>query len=176
MRTPRGFTLIELLVVIAIIGMLASIVMASLNTARAKSRDARRLGDLHNMALALELYYSTNNAYPISQSSTWASQCAAWGSLSANNVIPGLIPTYMSAMPSDPSMNTAANTCCYIYNSNGTDYKLLIAHSCGGVATYTSQPSVLDPTRDGGSNGCTIDTSGAGAWAWSTYSSGAACW
>ena len=52
-----GFTLIELLVVIAIIGILASIVLASLNSARQKSRDARRIADIKQIQLALELYF-----------------------------------------------------------------------------------------------------------------------
>jgi prepilin-type N-terminal cleavage/methylation domain-containing protein len=51
----RGFTLIELLVVIAIIGLLSSIVLASLSSARVKSRDARRLEDLKQMANTIQL-------------------------------------------------------------------------------------------------------------------------
>lgn len=64
MNTKKGFTLIELLVVIAIIGILASIVLASLNTARVKSRDARRVADIKQIQLALELYFDSNRSYP----------------------------------------------------------------------------------------------------------------
>ena len=63
-KSKRGFTLIELLVVIAIIGILSSVVLASLNSARSKSRDARRVADLKQLQLALELYYDANRNYP----------------------------------------------------------------------------------------------------------------
>ena len=56
----RGFTLIELLVVIAIIGILSSVVLASLNSARQKGRDAKRISDVKQLQLALELYYDAN--------------------------------------------------------------------------------------------------------------------
>ncbi len=64
MSESRGFTLIELLVVIAIIGILSSVVLASLNGARKKGRDSRRISDLKQIQLALELYYDTNSSYP----------------------------------------------------------------------------------------------------------------
>lgn len=59
-----GFTLIELLVVIAIIGLLASIVLISLNKARSRARDSSRKADLHQIRMALELYYDKYDYYP----------------------------------------------------------------------------------------------------------------
>jgi len=56
----RGFTLIELLVVIAIIGILSSVVLASLNTARNKGADAAIKADLAGSRAQAELYYSEN--------------------------------------------------------------------------------------------------------------------
>lgn len=63
-RFPSAFTLIELLVVIAIIGVLSSVVMASVSSAREGGRDARRLTDLRSIRNALELYYSDHGEYP----------------------------------------------------------------------------------------------------------------
>jgi len=84
----RGFTLIELLVVIAIIGMLSSVVLASLNSARQKSRDARRLADIKQIQTALELYFDSASPteYPDSLSS----------------LVSG---GYLATLPTDPSTN-----------------------------------------------------------------------
>lgn len=63
-KNIKGFTLIELLVVISIIGVLASVVFATTNTARSKARDARRIADFGQIRLALEFYYDKYGAYP----------------------------------------------------------------------------------------------------------------
>jgi len=63
MNLKKGFTLIELLVVVAIIGILASVVLASLNTARAKGNDAKVKAQLSGIRAAAEIYYSTNSNY-----------------------------------------------------------------------------------------------------------------
>jgi len=169
----RGFTLIELLVVVAIIGILSSVVLASLNSARAKGRDARRLSDMRQVQIALEMYYDSNGFYP-NPGWGWRGECNAYGGLTPNNVVPGLTPTYISTFPSDPTMDKAANTSCYLYLSNGTDYTLL-DHVITDVGfSYTTQPSLIDPTRDGGSNACIID--GATPWSRKISSPGGICW
>lgn len=93
----RGFTLIELLVVIAIIGILSSVVLASLNSARQKGRDARRISDIKQLQLALELYYDGTGSgeYPAAAAGTVAS------------TLTGLTSGgYISTLPSDPGSNT----------------------------------------------------------------------
>ena len=95
-RARTGFTLIELLVVIAIIGILASIVVASLNTARRKSRDARRIADVKQIQLALELYYDAGKGND------------GLGSFASYPLVTAtLAGTYIPGVPKDPTGNNA---------------------------------------------------------------------
>jgi prepilin-type N-terminal cleavage/methylation domain-containing protein len=112
----RGFTLIELLVVIAIIGMLSSVVLASLNGARQKGRDARRLADLKQLQVALELYYSQNGSYPAL--TTVNTDQAGFATSLAGLISGGAI----SAIPADPL--GGANEYYYKTTTGGTFYCL----------------------------------------------------
>jgi len=61
----KGFTLIELLVVIAIIGLLSTLSVVSLNSARGKARDAARKSDMNSISTALELLNVEVGYYPV---------------------------------------------------------------------------------------------------------------
>ena len=132
--------MIELLVVIAIIGILATIVLVSLNTARKKARDARRVSDLRQMALALEMYYDATGGYV---ADTTAND-NDWDSLAA-----ALAPTYIGAIPTDPS-----NTGVYVYKyhpsgttlNGATDYVL-------GARLEVAGSDALSTDVDGTANG-----------------------
>lgn len=102
-RSLTGFTLVELLVVISIISLLSSVVFASVNTARAKARDARRKADLRQLELAVQFYYDTNGTFPPSvttgQDNTLSTKEGGinWPVAFRNELAP-----YLSALPLDP--------------------------------------------------------------------------
>jgi prepilin-type N-terminal cleavage/methylation domain-containing protein len=94
----KGFTLLELLVVIAIIGILSSVIMVSLGNAKIKARDARRLHDISQIQLALELYYDKNGSYPATGTGGWIhSSEAGWSTLATSMGV---------TLPTDPINET----------------------------------------------------------------------
>ncbi|MDX9892817.1 MAG: type II secretion system protein [Patescibacteria group bacterium] len=108
----KGFTLIELLVVIAIIGLLSTLAVVALNSARLKARDAKRVSDIKQIQTALELYYSDENSYPTAGGGSYilGDDVTCLGSGGFGTACDA--PVYMGLIPSDP---TAART--YVYES-----------------------------------------------------------
>ena len=155
MKKSKGFTLIELLVVIAIIGILATIVLVSLNSARQKARDVRRIGDLRQVALALEMYYDDAKSYPTP---------AVAGCIAGNYT--GTLTTalttgtvYMPAVPLDP-LNASVNV--YMYATDATTLaqryvlRAVLEMHNAALDTDVDSPSVGVPY------GCACGATGAG--------------
>ncbi|MCF7835913.1 MAG: type II secretion system GspH family protein [Candidatus Marinimicrobia bacterium] len=141
-RKNKGFTLIELLVVIAIIGVLASVVLASLNSARKKSRDARRVADIEQIQLALEMYFDANSEYPDALSSL----VGAGIPVVPDDPLPG-------AAPNDYRYDnlTGAGGACVVATGDCTSYHL-------SANLEESTPAALSSDLDTAPSGSTIDS------------------
>lgn len=114
----RGFTLIELLVVIAIIGLLSTLAIVALGTARQKSRDARRLADLKQIQTALEMYNSETGSYPVTSTILLGdSTHACLGSNGFNSA--GSCSSPFITLPKDPSGGF------YTYTGSAADYTVV---------------------------------------------------
>lgn len=128
-QNKKGFTLIELLVVISIIALLSSIILSSIQNARMSARDAKRISDLNQIKIALEMYRTDKGYYPptpcghdancysISSNHTWSSL--------QNELLP-----YIKTLPVDP-INSACEPWgnkCYSYSYGNV-----------GKTTYPSQ-------------------------------------
>lgn len=150
----RGFTLIELLVVVSIISLLSSIILASVNSARAKSRDAARVSTVHSLVNAIYLATSANNGNFPSSGGTGVciglnTGSTCWdGSVSGNTAFTTALQPYMSQFPTDP-LRTSGIGDRYIYADSST----LVAQACSVIQPsgpfIIYQPDVAQPSGSG---------------------------
>lgn len=143
-----GFTLIELLVVVSLIGVLATLVLANLNAARQRGRDAQRKSDLRNIQTALRLYYNDWDRYPGNMASNIAGcgdgenagiGLCIWGDAFEWSTIELGTHTYMSTLPGDPLPGAY-----YAYNQEADDFD-----------NYTLTACLENPSDDKGQDSAT---------------------
>lgn len=114
----RAFTLIELLVVIAIIALLTSIVVSQFEVARAKARDNKRVADVAQIQLAVQLYFDRCGVYPTASGTTINLN-------SVSTTCPGIrVSTFMNAVPvpPQPAIDATYNYYAYAVKSTLDDY------------------------------------------------------
>lgn len=124
----KGFTLIELLVVIAIIGILSTLAVVSLNNARLKSRDAKRVSDIKQVQTALELYFADKDSYPVVAAPVvlggTSAQALSGAGFTDSASITGT--TYMGQVP----FNITPGGADYAYHSTNTDGSACTSGAC----------------------------------------------
>lgn len=141
----KGFTLIELLVVIAIIGLLSSIVLASLDGARARSRGARINSDIRQLERALFFYADDNNGnYP--DPGTQSGNSYNGATTFETYLQPLVAGGYIPEIPNPPTWPNNANDSYYVYYSPSLINSGFVSFfECGGKPLTGYALLVSDP-------------------------------
>ena len=137
----KGFTLIELLVVVAIIGILASVVLASLNSARTKGSDAAIKADLSNARAQAELFYDSGQSY--------AGVCTSTGS----NSIKPMIDNAAAKLKS--GLTAAGDSVAFLYKADGSVAGSAVCHD--SALAWAAIVSLKNTTN---SSGWCVDSTG----------------
>ncbi len=121
-RLKPGFTILEVLIVIAIFGLLATLAVLSLNSARARVRDAQRLSDVGTISAALSRHWLEKATYPLSAGVSLGAPGSNTEVLSAGGFEPrsrAQPPIYLERLPTGPNVSEF-----YRYKGNANGYSI----------------------------------------------------
>lgn len=150
----RAFTLVELLVVIAIIGILSSIAVLAISNAREKARNVKRVADVRQVLMSLELYNNDYNGYPVELTpvalgdGAYSSLCASGFKTVCDpgeDVFQGIIPT--APTPADGSCSQADNDYSYSTPGGGEfQIEFCLGEAVGDLVAgiHTASPSGIE--------------------------------
>ena len=118
-KLKKGFTLIELLVVIGILAILLAITLIAINPARqfGQANNTRRRSDVLQILNAIHQYVAENKGILPSAITSLAVDTATNVSNTGVDICADLMPNYIPALPTEPSLNTAAITACAAYDT-----------------------------------------------------------
>lgn len=149
-KTHTGFTLVELMITVGIIAVLTAIVMTNFANAKAKARDGKRVSDINQLQVSLELFFDRCGRYPIV-----ASELPSLTD-TGNGCPTGItLGTFLSKLPTAPSPGS------YVYRVNDTttptDYTLqatleaynqALVDDIDTTSSYAIYPTSASPCGD----------------------------
>lgn len=160
----RGFTLVELLVVIAIIGLLASIVLASLSSVQLKGRNAKRIAEVDQYLKAIEFYLNDHREYPKGSSATTRyclgdrPSTTCWnGSYSENAALQSAFSPYIA---SAPGIDNGLTYSGYVYRCE---------YQVNGICKGFSILWMQEGTNQSCGPGKAVNATYGGAWTYCEY-------
>lgn len=118
-----------------------------------------RVQHLTSIRDALVAYHQVHGSYPKSCGG-WDGVHTNWG-VSTPDWIPGLVPEYLPCLPRDPRNHDVPDQ-QYLYNSDGTDYKLISHAPWDEEVVKQKYPGMIDPVRPDWAYG--FWTNGAQNW------------
>ena len=123
-KLKKGFTLIELLVVIGILAILLAITLIAINPARqfGQANNTRRRSDVLQILNAIHQYVAENKGQLPPALRTLAADTTTELSTAGLNICSDLMPNYIPALPTEPSLATPAITDCAAVAGYATGY------------------------------------------------------
>lgn len=144
----RGFTIVELLIVIVVIAILAAITVVAYNSIQQRAYFSNYRTDISALDKAVKLYYADKGQYP---GTGGAANC--WTNVANGNedIVPGLVPSYISKTPPVPNWQSGKNYYAYCWNGAYTEYKLMRLVQGGATIPQLEQDGgvAMDPVRPG---------------------------